>query len=116
MPDSASQRGSCSGVGLRVGTQSVTPASRGEIWRESFGRLVSINLATSETGGMDRGDYSSAFAMRPPGIRPRPLDAGNLNRGLRVVGVVGWVGKMSVRMHVRKCVRMHRSLHVNLDM
>lgn len=45
-------------------------------------RVGAINLATPETGELGDGDHFSAIAMRNSGIRPRPLDVGNLNRGL----------------------------------
>lgn len=80
-------------------------------------RVGAINLATPETGELGDGDHFSAIAMRNSGIRPRPLDVGNLNRGL----LVWWCGGLSMRlvgerMYVRKCVRMHKCPHVSTDM
>lgn len=84
---------------------------------EIFGHVNSVNLTTPDTGELGDEDYFSAVAMRPSGIRPRPLDAGNLNRGL----CVKWMSRIGYedvaeRMCLRKCVRMHKCPHVSTDM
>lgn len=101
---------------LKVRARPISSASRGKSG-EIFGHVNSVNLTTPDTGELGDGDYFSAVAMRPSGIRPRPLDAGNLNRGL----CVKWVSRIGYedvaeRMCLRKCVRMHKCPHVSTDM
>lgn len=86
---------------------------------ESFGRVIWVDSRSSRNRRSGRtGIISRPSPCAYSGIRPRPLDVGNLNRGLCALWVwrIGYERCVAERMYVRKCVRMHKCPHVSTDM